>query len=99
VSVRNDPQELVARYFGHLEAEQWGEAARLLDPIFLRHYRERETYRPWSFPPASMETYLAHDPDMPREVADYYVRQASRYPSPGIEDYFAGIQPRRNSTT
>ena len=91
MSIPKGPQRVVARYFEHLTAEAWDEAAHLLDPAFLTHFRQ--SYVPHARPaePVSVQSYLDRDPDMPRVVAEYFVRQQAQVPIRQVADYFAGV--------
>ena len=92
MSIPKNPHHVVARYFEHLAAEEWTEAARLLDPVFLKRFRESEAPHVRPPQPITVETYLERDPDLPREVAEYWVRQHAMHPPRRLADYFAGVE-------
>ena len=93
MNIPKDQNRVVARYFEHLVAEEWTEAARLLDPVFLKRFRESDApHNSRPAQPITVEAHLERYPDMPREVAEYFVRQHSMLPPRRIADYFAGIE-------
>jgi hypothetical protein len=81
--------------FARLEAEDWIGAARLFNPLQVAEWYRAllQQQRPADQEVGlTVEQYLKHSPDMPRQVAEYHIAQmrrdhASRSPS----DELAGI--------
>ena len=92
MSIPENQHGVVARYFEHLAAEEWTEAASLLHPVFLKRFRESEAPHVRPSQPITVETYLERDPELPLEVAEYWVRQHAMHPPRRLADYFAGVE-------
>lgn len=80
------PEGVARAFIAALEGHRWADAARLVHPDALNRHRERSlsslrglTHRPT----ITVEDLLRHDPEMPREVAEYQVRRATE----GAQDY------------
>ena len=73
-----DPEALFHAAVAALAREDWLRVAEMCDPASLSLYQSavlRYYLEPQSHAPVTVEQYLAHAPDMPREVAEYHVRQ------------------------
>lgn len=86
-----NPKGVVARYFELLRREAYSEAAGLLTPECLRRFREWEVPRHRPAPLSTVESHLERNPELPREVAEYWVSQQARHPQPTLSDFFAGV--------
>lgn len=81
----NSPESLLRDAVTALSAEDWLGVARLCDADsldrfkddLLRHYTAPESHNTWS-----VEDQLRHSPQMPREVAEYHVKQAEEHRDP-----------------
>jgi hypothetical protein len=89
-----DAVDLAKTLFAALDAEDWTGAARLFNPVQVDvWYREFLQRRPKDQDVLlTVDQYLQHSPDMPREVAEYQVaamRKSHRSRSPA--DELAGV--------
>jgi hypothetical protein len=69
-----------------LRAEAWDAMATFVDPVSLRGFSREllERVAPRNRPRSmTVEQYLAHDPQMPRAVAEYYVEQGTKHSQTG----------------
>ena len=73
------PREVASRFLEALTTRQWGDAARLLDLGAFERFREdflsRARRPPTDRPLPTVEDLRRQDPTMPREVAEYQIRQ------------------------
>jgi hypothetical protein len=87
-----EPVRVFNQAFDLIAAEQWLELAALCDPLSLRVFREQYLRNINTRTSAhSAEDLMKHSPDMPREVAEYYARQANQYA--GAEERFRADFP------
>lgn len=91
MSDQMSPEGVVARYFDLLRGQRYDDAVALVAPVRLRRFAEHEAPRHRPAPLMTVERYLERNPDMPREVAEYYVSQSATHPQPAISDYYAGV--------
>jgi hypothetical protein len=81
----DDPLALFRSALDALNAEDWRAAAALCDPVSLRAFHRQlvEQLAP-DAPPSllTVEEYLRHVPDTPREVAEHYVAEHRRSADP-----------------
>lgn len=86
------PGDVVAAYIRRSSAEDWVGAAALFTAGFLQWFREVEAPLPPSSPsPQTVDDWIARDPEMPRAVAEYYVRRMKHHPRPELGDVFARV--------
>lgn len=72
----NDPVELFHAVAAALSAEDWDSVVALCDPISMRLFH-RQLVSQYQVPVQALtaEVFLQHDPEMPREVAEYRARE------------------------
>ena len=73
-----DPEALFHAALAALAREDWAQLAEMCDPASLSLFRSaaiRYYLEPKPRSIVTVEQYLEHAPDMPREVAEYHVRQ------------------------
>ncbi len=79
----DDPIELFQAAVNGLNARDWAFVAALCDPVSLRLFKRGmlNRFAPLQRPRRTdtVEEYLRHSPDMPREVAEYNVAQQAKY--------------------
>jgi|GEM_PF-4241223 len=79
----SSPEAAAGAFFDALESRRWADAARLVHPAALARYREhtlssvRATTGVPERPAITPEDFLRHDPQMPREVAEYQARRSN----------------------
>jgi hypothetical protein len=74
------PAAVADSFFRATRDARWVDAARLMDLDAISAMRDgtvRSARRQRPVPPMTAETFLQHDPKMPREVAEYQARQAN----------------------
>jgi hypothetical protein len=77
------PEAAAQAFFAALESGRWPDAARLVHSAALMRYREqnismvRSALREPERPVVTPEVLLRHDPQMPREVAEYQARRVA----------------------
>jgi len=78
-AAQSSPRDAASRFLDAWGDGRWAEAARLLDldqfDRFRQDFLSRARRRPEEGPQISVEEMRRRDPNMPREVAEYYVRQ------------------------
>jgi hypothetical protein len=91
------PLELFRQAAEALQQEHWGDVARLCDPASLERFRNEQVRmlapaRP--LPALTVEQLMRHDPQMPREAAEYQVASARRHTDAAtrLEREFPGIE-------
>jgi len=76
---QSSPRDAASRFLDTWSDKRWAEAARLLDLDHFDRFRQdfigRAGRRSDNGPPMTVEEMRRRDPDMPREVAEYYIRQ------------------------
>lgn len=83
-----DPETLFHAALAAFEEEDWDGIAEMCDPASLSIFRSqivRQYTRPRRVPPITVDDYLRQAPDMPREVAEYHLAQASARSNPEIQ--------------
>jgi hypothetical protein len=90
--------DLAKALFAALDAEDWTGAACLFNPVQVEEWyraflQRRPTQQDFSL---TVDQYLKHSPDMPREVAEYQVAQMRRNHLSRMSKVFVniGTQPR-----
>ena len=79
-----DPLDLFRAAVNALNEERWLDVAKLCDPATLREFK-RSTLAQFDSPLRhvwTVEDFLRHSPDMPREVAEYQLTQIHRQAHP-----------------
>lgn len=91
-------ESVVRSFFQAVTAEDWRTAAALLDleafrPLLRLALEQAQQYRPPQ--DLTIDDILRHDPDLPREVAAYQLKQiqaeAGRYAADPLGGQFAGV--------
>jgi hypothetical protein len=80
-----DPLDLFRAAVSALNREDWPAVAALCDPVSLSAFRRRMIEQLAPTRPIraiTVEEYMRHSPDMPREVAEYSVAQIQRHADP-----------------
>ena len=74
------PGAVVASFIDHARNGAWAAAATCFTPELLQFHKDHEAERVGadSWRPVSVEEHLKHNPDMPREVAEYFARVLSQ---------------------
>ena len=80
-----DPLAVFQAALEAINSEDWRGAARLCDPISLRHFHRgllAHCAPAEPVPGLTVEDLLRHQPDMPREAAEYEVAQHRKHTDP-----------------
>lgn len=93
------PRDVASRFLDAIAAERWTEAAQMLDldafREYVQHFTSRSDRSSTTRPIPTVEDLRRQDPSMPREVAEWHVRQMreaqSRMGDP-TEYEFAGVR-------
>ncbi|MEP6493939.1 MAG: hypothetical protein ABJF01_14755 [bacterium] len=91
-----DPIALFRAAVDAINAENWNDAAALIDPVSLHAFHRQLDARivPGDRVVAvTVEEYLAHSPDTPRSVAEYFVEQSRTQsdPSRRLHDHLPSV--------
>jgi hypothetical protein len=91
-----DPLALFGAAVDALNRERWADAAALCDPASLTAFARQLHGAFAPVPPehkVTAESYLAHEPGMPRAVAEYYAARANAQQDPAnrLHEEFAGV--------
>lgn len=73
------PESVVRAYFQAVAERRWRDAAQFVDPAFIERVRGHTIS--WAGDAGrvvTVEEHMRRDPDMPRAVAEYFVRGAER---------------------
>ncbi len=85
MSKPRDPVELFQAVTAALSAENWDAVAALCDPVGLRRFQHQllvQYRRPAHVAEMNADWVLKHNPEMPREVAEYTARAHQRFFEP-----------------
>ena len=77
----SSPRQIAEAFFAAERDGRWVDAARFLDLDVFEHIRRQDVANYRSRPKRSVltvETLLKYDPSMPREAAEYQVKQANK---------------------
>ena len=85
------PEEVVARYVELIRQQRYLEATALVSGRYLEHLKEEAlSFFDLEFP--SMDEMIEADPELTREVAEYFAARVARLRRPAISDQYAGVE-------
>jgi hypothetical protein len=98
VEAQDSPRDVAAAFFQAVAEERWRDAAGVLDLRAFERYRRQQVQ--WMRVPApeptiTVEELMRHDPEMPREVAEYRLKEMRRIQRDHgdlLEHLYAGVR-------